>query len=146
MTVLNISKLSFYVLLLSVAFAQILVVSAAENNLDSDDVDSGITGGLKVDAKMNGSVHDIASWGVKDVFTHTGFDSDRTTRWYFYDFPLILQGFMCRSNIRLQLRRKTCVCGTILMCLGHAFVTVKNAEEEAQLLRECADESFVNRG
>lgn len=39
MTVLNVNKLSFYVVLLSVAFAQILVVSAAENNLDSDNVD-----------------------------------------------------------------------------------------------------------
>ncbi|KAG2052027.1 hypothetical protein BDR06DRAFT_958390 [Suillus hirtellus] len=37
---LNISKLSLYLLLLSVAFAQILEVSAAEdNNLASDDVD-----------------------------------------------------------------------------------------------------------
>ncbi|KAG1806061.1 hypothetical protein EV424DRAFT_1535659 [Suillus variegatus] len=42
MTALNISKLSFYVLLLSVAFAQILAVSAAENNLESDNVD-GLT-------------------------------------------------------------------------------------------------------
>ncbi|KAG1861488.1 hypothetical protein C8R48DRAFT_762409 [Suillus tomentosus] len=42
MTVLNIKKLSFYVMLLSVAFAQVLVVSAAENSLNSDDVDSVI--------------------------------------------------------------------------------------------------------
>ncbi|KAG2052017.1 hypothetical protein BDR06DRAFT_958384 [Suillus hirtellus] len=43
MIVLNISKLGFYVLLLSVAFTQILVASAAENdNLDSDD--AGVIG------------------------------------------------------------------------------------------------------
>ncbi|KAG2154462.1 uncharacterized protein EDB93DRAFT_1336037 [Suillus bovinus] len=39
MTVLNFSKLSFCILLLSIAFAQILVVSAAEN-VDSDDGDT----------------------------------------------------------------------------------------------------------
>lgn len=89
MTVPDISKLSFYVLLLSVTFAQILVVSTAENNLDSDDPDGGISKqvlaimwsktdellaldqllkpkyyytarGLKVDAKKNGSTHVIA--------------------------------------------------------------------------------------
>jgi len=38
MTVLNIRKLSFCVLLLSVAFTQFLAVSAAENP-DSDDMD-----------------------------------------------------------------------------------------------------------
>jgi hypothetical protein len=39
MTVLNINKLSFYVLLLSVAFAQILAVSALEDTVtDSDDI------------------------------------------------------------------------------------------------------------
>jgi hypothetical protein len=38
MTVLNTNKLSFYVLLLSVAFAQILAVSALEDTVaDSDD-------------------------------------------------------------------------------------------------------------
>ncbi|KAG1784700.1 uncharacterized protein HD556DRAFT_1314873 [Suillus plorans] len=79
---LNISKLSFYLLLLSVAFAQILVVSAAEDNyLASDDVDElcgwvpaimwsttdglladgllarMIAGGLEVGAKKDRSVH-----------------------------------------------------------------------------------------
>ncbi|KAG2109983.1 uncharacterized protein F5147DRAFT_772825 [Suillus discolor] len=44
MTVPNISKLSFYVLLLSVAFAQILAVSAAENNLESDNMDGIVNG------------------------------------------------------------------------------------------------------
>jgi hypothetical protein len=38
MNVLNISKLSFYVLLLSVAFAQILMVGAVAYQ-DSDDTD-----------------------------------------------------------------------------------------------------------
>jgi len=66
MTMLNISKLSFYVLLLSVAFAQILAVSAAENNLESDGVDDGhdvdfwslnTAGRLKVNAKKDVLVH-----------------------------------------------------------------------------------------
>jgi len=40
MNVFNISKLSFYVLLLSIAFAQILAVSAEENVDDVDGVTS----------------------------------------------------------------------------------------------------------
>ncbi|KAG2127495.1 hypothetical protein DEU56DRAFT_758616 [Suillus clintonianus] len=40
MTMLNINKLSLYVLLLSVSFAQILAVNAAENDLVSDDLDN----------------------------------------------------------------------------------------------------------
>ncbi|KAG1829611.1 hypothetical protein EV424DRAFT_1554151 [Suillus variegatus] len=76
MTVLNINKLSFYVLLLSVALAQVLAVSAAENdNLDFDDVTvDSVTEGLELTQRRTYQYMDTLrmTFGVEDVFARTG--------------------------------------------------------------------------
>ncbi|KAG2154464.1 uncharacterized protein EDB93DRAFT_1102238 [Suillus bovinus] len=142
MTVLNISKLSFYVLLLSVAFAQILVVSAQD--------------GIVVDD--NGTLEGIRY--PVTLFMYS--DSNRSTRGYYFDETMILQGLICRSDFRLQCRSEACMCGSI-MIVGHTFANVESAEEEIVkiesrchsccchghtqwLVQKCADESFVQKG
>lgn len=57
-------------------------------------------------------------------------DSDRTTRRYFFGVCTILQAFICRSDFRLQLQRKACVCCNILISVDHAFIAVENTEKE----------------
>jgi hypothetical protein len=59
-----------------------------------------------------------------------GHDSDRTTQRYFFGIPTILQALICRSDFRLQLHCKACVCRDILMSVNHAFIAVENTEKE----------------
>ncbi|KAG2154465.1 uncharacterized protein EDB93DRAFT_1336039 [Suillus bovinus] len=119
MTVLNINKLSFYVLLLSAAFAQILVVSAQGGIIvEPDGTLEGLSGGLKVGAKKDISAHGLAEGDVEDRRC-VGTDSGRSTRGCYFDETMISQGLICRSNFRLQRRSEDLrMCGSI-MSVGH---------------------------